>query len=64
MRYHPVDAPTNAFLREPLCSMRRAEHLSERCIRHVWECDACGYQFETAVYLGADEASEQRCQAA
>jgi hypothetical protein len=28
-----------------------SEHVTERCIRHLWACDACGYAFETAVYL-------------
>ncbi len=28
-----------------------SEHVSERCIRHFWSCDACGYQFETTVVL-------------
>ena len=28
-----------------------SEYLSERCVRHTWSCDACGYQFETAVYF-------------
>jgi predicted outer membrane lipoprotein len=23
------------------------EHVDERRVRHVWECDACGYTFET-----------------
>lgn len=30
-----------------------SEHLSERCVRHTWSCDACGYQFETAVFFPA-----------
>jgi len=29
-----------------------SEHVSERCIRHLWSCEACGHEFETAVYLG------------
>jgi hypothetical protein len=29
-----------------------AENRGERCIRNVWSCEACGYQFETEVYLG------------
>ena len=28
-----------------------SEHLSERRVRHLWECDACGYSYETMVYL-------------
>jgi hypothetical protein len=23
-----------------------SEHLSESCVRNVWSCEACGYQFE------------------
>jgi hypothetical protein len=26
-------------------------HLSDHRVRNVWSCDACGYQFEDAVYL-------------
>jgi hypothetical protein len=26
-----------------------SEHLSERRVRHLWSCDACGYRFETVV---------------
>lgn len=28
-----------------------SEHLSERCVRHSWSCEACAYQFETAVFF-------------
>jgi ribosomal protein L37AE/L43A len=28
-----------------------SEHVTERCIRHFWSCDACGYQFESTVFL-------------
>ena len=35
-----------------------SEHLSERCVRNAWSCDACGYQFEDTVYLSAREAAE------
>jgi len=30
-----------------------SEYQSERCVRHAWACDACGYDFETAVYFAA-----------
>ena len=30
-----------------------SEYLNERCVRHTWSCDACGYQFETAVFFAA-----------
>jgi hypothetical protein len=28
-----------------------SEHLSERCVRHVWSCELCGYQFESTVHF-------------
>jgi ribosomal protein L37AE/L43A len=28
-----------------------SEHVNERRIRNFWSCDACGYEFETEVYL-------------
>ncbi len=28
-----------------------SEYLGERCVRHTWSCDACDYQFETAVFF-------------
>jgi ribosomal protein L37AE/L43A len=34
-----------------------SEHVDERCVRHVWECEACGYEFETAVYFQAKAAT-------
>ncbi len=24
-----------------------SEYLNDRCVRHTWSCDACGYDFET-----------------
>ena len=30
-----------------------SEYLSERCVRHAWSCDACGYAFETSVFFAA-----------
>ena len=35
-----------------------SEHLSESCVRNVWSCEACGYQFEDTVYLSAREAAD------
>lgn len=26
-----------------------SEHLDERRVRHLWQCEACGYSFETTV---------------
>jgi hypothetical protein len=30
-----------------------SEYLSEHCVRHTWSCEACGYEFETAVFFSA-----------
>lgn len=27
-----------------------SEPVSSRCMRHLWSCDDCGYQFESWVY--------------
>jgi C4-type Zn-finger protein len=35
-----------------------SEHLSDHCVRNVWSCEACSYQFEDAVYLSAHEAAD------
>jgi ribosomal protein L37AE/L43A len=35
-----------------------SEHLSDYCVRNVWSCEACGYQFEDTVYLPAREAAD------
>ena len=42
----------------PQCSKRLlapdwSEYLNERCVRHTWSCEACGYEFETAVFFAA-----------
>ncbi|MDB5599352.1 MAG: hypothetical protein JWN71_1396 [Xanthobacteraceae bacterium] len=36
---------------EKLFAPAWSEHVSERCVRHYWVCDACGYDFESSVYL-------------
>jgi len=38
---------------ETLFAPEWSEHVTERCVRHCWSCDSCGYQFETSVYLRA-----------
>jgi ribosomal protein L37AE/L43A len=30
-----------------------APEWSERCVRNVWSCQACGYQFENTIYFSA-----------
>jgi ribosomal protein L37AE/L43A len=37
---------------EMLLAPEWSEHVNERCVRHLWTCESCGYQFETTVYLG------------
>jgi ribosomal protein L37AE/L43A len=39
----------NAWLLAPEWS----EYLHERCVRHTWSCEKCGYQFETSVFFAA-----------
>jgi hypothetical protein len=34
-----------------------SEYLNDRCVRHTWSCDDCGYQFETAVMFPAAAAA-------
>lgn len=33
-----------------------SEYVKERCVRHLWNCDACGYAFETTVYFAPETA--------
>ena len=35
-----------------------SEHRSDYCIRHVWSCDVCGYQFEDTVQLCKQETAD------
>ncbi len=28
-----------------------SEHVNERCVRNVWSCEACGYEFETEAHF-------------
>jgi hypothetical protein len=32
-----------------------SECLSAGCVRNVWSCDGCGYEFEDTVYFSAPE---------
>jgi ribosomal protein L37AE/L43A len=32
-----------------------SEYLSERCVRHSWSCEKCGYQFESTIYFPSPE---------
>jgi len=32
-----------------------SEYRNERCVRHMWSCDICSYQFETTVFFAGRE---------
>ncbi len=32
-----------------------SEYLSAGCVRNVWTCEACGYDFEDTIYFSAPE---------
>ena len=36
-----------------------AEWVNERCVRNVWCCDDCGYEFETRAYLAGPVTGDQ-----
>jgi len=37
----------------PISIPEWSEWLDAGCARHLWQCDACGYSFETTVYFAA-----------
>jgi ribosomal protein L37AE/L43A len=36
-----------------------SEQVSERCVRNVWSCDECQYEFETSAYLTSKQSGGQ-----
>jgi hypothetical protein len=38
-----------AQCRDTLFAPEWSEYLDDRHIRHLWSCDACGYEFESEV---------------
>lgn len=38
----------------PLTAPQWSEQVSARCIKHLWSCEICGYQFEQSVYFARD----------
>ena len=40
---------------EAIIAPEWSEYLSQRCVRHLWSCEMCGYQFESTVHLFALE---------
>lgn len=45
---------------ETLLAPEWSEHVSERCIRHYWTCESCGYGFESSIYLAVPAAEPAR----
>jgi ribosomal protein L37AE/L43A len=43
---------------EALVASTWSEYVSRHRVRHLWSCDACGYEFETTVYLASAEQEE------
>jgi ribosomal protein L37AE/L43A len=43
-------AQCGAELKQPTWS----EPVNQRRVRHLWNCHACGYEFETMVVFGED----------
>lgn len=37
----------------PIAMPEWSEWLDRGCARHLWQCTACGYSFETTVYFAA-----------
>lgn len=38
---------------EQLFAPEWSEHIDERRVRHLWECQDCGYSFETTIRFAA-----------
>lgn len=48
-RFRPMNPCTQCG--EAVLAPELSEHVSERCVRHLWACESCGYAFETTVLL-------------
>ena len=35
-----------------------SERVSERCVRNVWSCESCGFEFETSAYFQRTHPAE------
>jgi uncharacterized protein with PIN domain len=60
MNFHSRDAAKRAHTRpqivcaqcaEPLFMPEWSELIDELRVRHLWQCEACGYAFETTVHF-------------
>jgi ribosomal protein L37AE/L43A len=34
-----------------------SERVSERCVRNVWSCESCGFEFETSTYFATERTA-------
>jgi len=34
-----------------------SERVSERCVRNVWSCESCGFEFETSAYFSVERTA-------
>ncbi|HEX5211310.1 MAG TPA: hypothetical protein VFW22_06205 [Pseudolabrys sp.] len=50
-RVHARPQTACAQCAEPLFMPEWSELMDERHVRHLWQCEACGYAFETTVFF-------------
>jgi ribosomal protein L37AE/L43A len=36
-----------------------SERVSERCVRNVWSCESCSFEFETSAYFAAEQTANR-----
>jgi predicted RNA-binding Zn-ribbon protein involved in translation (DUF1610 family) len=51
---HPRLANACAQCGETIFLPEWSEYVTTRRVRHLWECEACGYKFETVVTFPED----------
>jgi ribosomal protein S27AE len=59
MPFHPNSIVPEAALARPMTECAQcgeqlfvpewSEFVDEHCVRHRWQCEACGYAFETTI---------------
>jgi predicted RNA-binding Zn-ribbon protein involved in translation (DUF1610 family) len=54
-RGNPLRLCTNCG--DAMIAATSSKYVSERCVRNVWSCDACGFEFETAATFTMRRAS-------
>jgi ribosomal protein L37AE/L43A len=48
------DLPRCEQCDSPLTAPQWSEQVNARCVKHLWSCGICGYQFEQSVYFARD----------